>query len=221
MIDTNMLTPNFPTIIFASKNRCKLVELRTLCGIPESCIRLATEYSDAPDVEENGATFEANALIKARALRDFTGEWALADDSGLEVDALNGEPGIFSARYAGEHGNDAANNQYLLEKLAALDAPRTAHFTCAIALVSPDGQEYVTIGHCPGTILHEGRGSNGFGYDPLFLPNGYEKTFAELSSDVKCNISHRAKAAAEMKIIMNQLFGKSFNSKNAQEIMAK
>lgn len=216
-----MLTPNFPAIIFASKNRHKLVELRTLCGIPESCIRLATEYPDAPDVEENGTTFEANALIKARALRDFTGQWALADDSGLEVDALQGEPGIFSARYAGEHGNDAANNRFLLKNLASLNQARTAHFTCAIALVSPDGLEYVTIGHCPGTILHVERGSNGFGYDPLFLPNGYEKTFAELPSDVKCSISHRAKAAAEMKVIMNRLFGNHFNSKNAQEIMAK
>lgn len=212
-----MSTATFPTIILASKNQHKLVELRTLCGIPESCIRLATEYPNPPDVEENGATFEENALIKARALRDYSGEWALADDSGLKVDALEGEPGIFSARYAGEHGNDAANNKLLLKNLHSPTLARTAHFTCAIALVSPDGTEYVTIGRCFGTILHEERGSNGFGYDPLFLPDGYQKTFAELASDVKCKISHRAKAAAEMQIIMKRRFGNPFNSKNSQE----
>jgi len=205
----------FPTIILASKNQHKLVELQTLCGIPESCIRLATEYPNAPDVEENGATFEENALIKARALRDYSGEWALADDSGLEVDALKGEPGIFSARYAGEHGNDAANNRLLLNNLNSPIMARTAQFTCAIALVAPDGTEYVTIGHCPGTILHEERGSNGFGYDPLFLPDGYQKTFAELTSGVKCKISHRAKAAVEMQIIMQQRFDPAFNSRNS------
>ena len=201
-----MPTDTFPTIILASKNRHKLAELQTLCGVPASCIRLATEYPDAPDVEEDGATFEENALIKARACRDYSGSWALADDSGLEVDALKGEPGIFSARYAGEHGNDAANNQLLLKNLAAPNLRRTARFTCAIALVSPDGAEYATIGHCSGTIVHEARGNNGFGYDPLFLPDSYQKTFAELADDVKCKISHRAMAAAEMQIIMRRLF---------------
>lgn len=214
-----MSTIAFPTIILASKNRHKLVELRTLCGIPGTCIRLISEYPAAPDVEENGATFEENALIKARACRDYSGEWALADDSGLEVDALKGAPGIHSARYAGKHGDDAANNRLLLKKLRFPGITRTARFTCAIALVSPGGDEYVTIGHCPGTILCEERGSNGFGYDPLFLPNGYQKTFAELASRVKCRISHRAEAAAEMQIIMKRRFGNPFNLKNSWEKM--
>ena len=197
---------NYPTLVLATKNKHKLTELRKIFGIPEDHIRLATDYPGAPDVEETGVTFEENALIKARALRDFTGEWAIADDSGLEVDSLDGEPGIFSARYAGTHGDDAANNNLLIEKMAPLSAPRTAHFTCAIALVSPDGHEFVATGYCPGVILHKGRGNNGFGYDPLFLPEGYEKTFAELPSDVKCSFSHRAVAAAKMREIMQTVF---------------
>ncbi len=197
---------NYPLVVLASRNLHKLAELRKLFGIPQDKIRLASDYPGAPDVEENGATFEENALIKARALRDCTGEWAVADDSGLEVDSLDGEPGIFSARYAGTHGDDAANNRLLIEKMAPLSTPRTAHFTCAIALVSPDGHESVVTGHCPGVILHKGRGENGFGYDPLFLPDGYNKTFAELPSDVKCSFSHRAVAAAKMREIMQTVF---------------
>ena len=200
------LTLNYPALVLASRNQHKLIELQQLFGIPQESLRLATDYPGAPDVEENGDTFEANALIKARALRDFTGEWAVGDDSGLEVDSLDGAPGIYSARYAGEHGNDEANNRLLLQKLAPLATPRTAQFTCAIALVSPDGHEFVAMGHCPGTILHQGRGNNGFGYDPLFLPDGYDKTFAELPSDVKCSFSHRAVAAAKMREIMKNIF---------------
>lgn len=199
-------TLNYPILVLASRNQHKLIELQKLVGIPQDSLRLATDYPGAPDVEEDGDTFEANALIKARALRDFTGEWAVGDDSGLEVDSLDGEPGIYSARYAGEHGNDEANNRLLLQKMAPLSTPRTAHFTCAIALVSPDGREFVATGHCPGTILHQGRGNNGFGYDPLFLPDGYDKTFAELASDVKCSFSHRAVAAAKMRETMRQIF---------------
>ncbi len=197
---------NYPPLVLASRNQHKLIELQKLFGIPQDSLRLATDYPGSPDVEENGTTFEENALIKARALRDFTGEWAVGDDSGLEVDSLGGEPGIYSARYAGQHGDDKANNLLLLQKMAPLSTPRTAHFTCAIALVSPDGREFVTMGHCPGTILHQGRGNNGFGYDPLFLPDGYNRTFAELPSDVKCSFSHRAIAAAKMCETMKNIF---------------
>ena len=200
------LTLNYPALVLASRNQHKLIELQKLFNIPLDSLRLATDYPGAPDVEENGDTFEENALIKARALRDFTGEWAVGDDSGLEVDSLGGEPGIYSARYAGQHGNDEANNQRFLQKMAPLSAPRTAHFTCAIALASPDGREFVATGHCPGTILHQGRGNNGFGYDPLFLPDGYDKTFAELQSDVKCSFSHRAVAAGKMCEMMKTIF---------------
>lgn len=199
-------TVKYPLIVIASRNSHKLAELRAIFGIPQELLRSVAEYPGAPDPDENGLTFEANALIKARAIRDFTGEWALADDSGLEVDSLNGEPGVYSARYAGNHGDDGANNRLLLEKMAPLKSPRSAHFSCAIALVSPDGREYIATGICPGMILHEGRGRNGFGYDPLFLPDGHDKTFAELPSEVKCAFSHRAVAAAEMRRMMADIF---------------
>jgi len=196
-------------LILASRNPNKLVELRALCGLPEAFLVAATECPGAPDPVEDGATFVENALIKARALRDFSGEWALADDSGLEVDALGGAPGVLSARYAGEHGKDGANNELLLRNLAALGpkASRACHFSCALALVSPDGREWVTLGQCPGTLLHEGRGTNGFGYDPLFLPDGRDKTFAELPREVKCTFSHRAVAAARLRPLLASLFG--------------
>lgn len=201
-------TPDFPTIAIATRNAHKLVELRRMFALPEGNVQSAVDYPDMAEPEENGATFEENALIKARAMRDYTGQWAIADDSGLEVDALGGEPGVISARYAGKHGDDAANNALLLDKLASPDLPRTAHFSCAIALVSPDGREYTTTGICPGTILREGRGSNGFGYDPLFLPDGHQKTFAELPTETKCLFSHRAVAAAKMQTILHSLFSK-------------
>lgn len=198
---------NCPLIVVATRNPHKLAELRKLFGIPSLALRPVTDYPDAPDVDENGETFVANALIKARAVRDFTRAWALADDSGLEVDALGGAPGVHSARFAGVHGDDAANNRLLLDKLANVPDPqRTAHFTCAIALAAPDGREFTATGLCPGRILHEPRGSNGFGYDPLFLPDGHDQTFAELASDVKCGFSHRAVAAAAMRETLQALF---------------
>ena len=130
-------------LILASRNEHKLVELRALCGLPDECLLPATECPGAPDPDENADTFVGNALIKARALRDFSGEWALADDSGLEVDALGGAPGVRSARYAGAHGDDAANNALLLRNLDALGprASRACHFSCALALVAPDGRD--------------------------------------------------------------------------------
>ena len=195
-------------LVLASRNEHKLVELRALCGLPASFLVAATECPGAPDPAEDGATFVENALIKARALRDFSGEWALADDSGLCVDALGGDPGVRSARYAGGHGDDGANNALLLRNLAALGprASRACHFSCALALVSPEGREWVALGLCPGTLLHEGRGTNGFGYDPLFLPDGYEKTFAELPRETKCTFSHRARAAARLRPLLPALF---------------
>ena len=196
-----------PRLILASHNEHKLRELRVLCGLPEGMLLPASAVPGAPDPEEDADTFVGNALIKARALRDASGEWALADDSGLEVDALGGAPGVHSARYAGEHGRDGANNELLLRNLAALGprASRACHFSCALALVSPDGREFVALGQCPGTLLHEGRGSNGFGYDPLFLPDGWDRTFAELPSETKCTFSHRARAAERMRPLLAAL----------------
>lgn len=195
-------------LVLASRNPNKLVELRALCGLEDAFLVSAAECPGAPDPEEDGATFVENALIKARALRDFSGEWALADDSGLEVDALGGAPGVHSARYAGVHGRDGDNNALLLRNLDALGpgASRACHFSCALALVAPDGREFVALGQCPGTLLREGRGNNGFGYDPLFLPDGWDRTFAELPREAKCSFSHRARAADRMRPILRTLF---------------
>lgn len=195
-------------LVLASRNQHKLVELRLLCGLDPSTLVSALETPGAPDPEENGATFVENALIKARALRDFSGEWALADDSGLCVDALGGAPGVHSARYCGRHGDDAANNARLLADMDALgpSAPRTCRFSCALALVSPEGREFVAIGQCPGRLLREGRGTDGFGYDPLFLPDGYDRTFAELPREEKCRFSHRAVAAAALRPVLSAVF---------------
>lgn len=199
-----------PTIVVASRNAHKLHEIQRLfASIPVDFVPVSS-FPNAPDVEENGSTFAENALIKARSIRDFTHTWALADDSGLEVDALQGAPGVFSARFAGTHGDDLANNHLLLQKLHNTPAAeRTAHFSCAIALVSPDHREWTSLGNCYGQILTQPRGSQGFGYDPLFLPDGFTQTFAELPTESKCSFSHRAKAAEQMLAILKSLFSQS------------
>lgn len=152
--------------------------------------------------EETAETFAGNAALKARAVAArHPGAWVLADDSGLEVAALNGAPGVRSARYAGEDGNTPANNALLLKNLEGVD-DRRAQFTCAMVLIDPNGVEHVAIGHCPGTILREQHGAGGFGYDPIFVPDGYEQTFAELSPEAKNAISHRGRALAEIRGII-------------------
>ena len=152
--------------------------------------------------EETETTFKGNALLKAKALRKMhVGAWILADDSGLEVFALNGAPGVYSARYAGEDGNTPKNNALLLKNLEGV-TDRRAQFTCAVALIDPEGKEYTVEGHCKGRILTESRGAGGFGYDPLFVPDGFEKTFAELSSEEKNAISHRGEALKKTKEIL-------------------
>ena len=156
-------------------------------------------HAEDPGVEETAPDFAGNALIKARAIAAaHRGCWVMADDSGLEVDALDGEPGVRSARYAGEPSCTPANNAMLLRNLEGVE-DRRAHFTCCIALVSPDGAEHVVTGRCFGTIAHEASGAGGFGYDPLFVPDGYAKSFADLSAEEKNAISHRGRALAEVK----------------------
>ena len=195
-------------MILASNNAHKLTEIRAI--LADLGIDLISQREAGCDfeVEETGTTFEENAYLKAAAVTKATGEPAIADDSGLEVDALGGAPGVHSARYAGVHGEDGANNALLLRNLDALGpkAPRTCHFSCALALVAPDGREFVALGQCPGTLLREGRGMNGFGYDPLFLPDGWDRTFAELPREVKCTFSHRARAADRMRPLLRSLF---------------
>lgn len=154
------------------------------------------------DVDENAPDFAGNALIKARALAPrHRGEWCMADDSGLEVFALGGAPGVRSARYAGEPCDSAANNRLLLENLAGA-ADRRARFVCSIALISPDGEEFSVEGSCCGTILESAAGTEGFGYDPLFRPDGYGQSFAELSAAEKNAVSHRGRALAAMRRLL-------------------
>ena len=158
--------------------------------------------ADDPDVEETASDFAGNALIKVRAIAArHPGAWSMADDSGLEVRALGGAPGVRSARYAGEPSNTPANNALLLKNLAGVQ-DRTARFTCAIALVDPEGREHVVTGHCPGRIAHEPSGDAGFGYDPLFIPDGYDKSFAVLGEVEKNKISHRGRALAAARAII-------------------
>ena len=158
--------------------------------------------ADDPDVEETAPDFAGNALIKVRAIvARHPGAWSMADDSGLEVRALGGAPGVRSARYAGEPSNTPANNALLLKNLEGVE-DRTARFTCTIALVDPDGREHVVAGHCPGRIAHAPSGTAGFGYDPLFIPDGYNASFADLGEDAKNKISHRGRALAQVKALL-------------------
>ena len=176
-------------LIVASNNTNKLREFRAILGGRYAIVSMR-EAGVGADIEETGTTFEQNALIKAEAVMRMTGCAAIADDSGLEVDALGGAPGVYSARYCGRHGDDEANNDLLLANLAGVPAPRTARYVAAIALVRPGMEPVVRRGTCEGEILKERRGNGGFGYDPLFLCETGE-TFAEISMEKKNEISHR------------------------------
>lgn len=176
-------------LIVASNNKNKLKEFSAILGSRYEIVSMRDAGIDA-DIEENGTTFEENALIKAEYVANVTGCAAIADDSGLEVDALGGAPGVYSARYCGRHGDDEANNDLLLENLKHVPAPRTGRYVAAIALVRPGKEAVVRRGTCDGEILFERRGNGGFGYDPLFVCETGE-TFAEVSAETKNAISHR------------------------------
>ena len=181
-------------ILVATRNRHKLEEIRNIFQITGLELVAADDIDGLPeDVEEDADTFEGNALKKARELCQASGLWTMADDSGLEVTALNLAPGVYSARYAGDSCDHAANNKKLLLALSGVE-DRSARFRCVIALCSPDGGEWTVDGACAGTILEASRGINGFGYDPLFVPAGYDQSFAELESAVKNSLSHRGNA---------------------------
>jgi len=186
-----------PKLVAATNNPHKLGELRTLLGERYEVLSQA-EAGCAVDVEETADTFEGNAALKAEALLAATGLSAVADDSGLAVDALNGEPGVRSARYCGRHGDDEANNDLLLRNLAGIPAPRTARFVSAVALARPGKPTLTVRGTCEGSILFGRRGAGGFGYDPLFLAGGGSKTFAEMAEGEKNAISHRARAVVKL-----------------------
>ena len=186
------------TLVLATRNQGKIREFRRILdAISQGAINLVglEEFPHTTDVEETGKTFKENALLKAHSVCKETGLPAIADDSGLCVDALNGAPGIFSARYAGVHGDDQANNLKLLKELESIpEEKRGAHFTCAAALVLPDGREHVSEEIFEGSILYAPIGDQGFGYDPLFRPQGFSISSAQMSAEEKDSISHRGKS---------------------------
>lgn len=185
------------TVVLATHNAKKLVELRRIVAEAELGVRVLglDDVPEYPEPAETEWTFEGNALLKARACAQRTGLPALADDSGIAVDCLNGMPGVRSARWAGGAKSDAANLELLLAQLDDVDdAHRTAQFVCAMALVLPDGSEHVVRREMPGRLARDQRGSHGFGYDPSFIPDGCERTTAELSAAEKDAISHRGQA---------------------------
>jgi len=186
-----------PRLVLATANQGKLAELHRILAAGHVDVDLTGlgDFPGAPDVAETEATFEGNALLKARAIAAFTGLPAVADDSGICADALNGMPGVLSARWSGGHGDDAANLRLLLAQLADVpDDRRAARFVCAAALALPSGAGYVRDGELRGRLIREPRGTNGFGYDPIFVPDGDHRTTAEMSSAEKDAISHRGQA---------------------------
>lgn len=187
-------------IVIATKNEGKIKEIKEIIALDGVRFLTFQDFDEWPKVEETGLTFEENALIKAKALLKWTRTATLADDSGLEVDTLGGEPGIMSARYAGPHCSTLDNNLKLLNKLEGVPLHRRiAHFRCSAVLAGTDGSLLVSEGTCRGHIVLEPRGSGGFGYDPLFVPDGYNKTIAELPAEEKNKISHRGKAFGDLK----------------------
>ncbi|MFD5113823.1 RdgB/HAM1 family non-canonical purine NTP pyrophosphatase [Streptomyces sp. NPDC058391] len=197
-------------LILATRNAGKIIELEAIladAGLPHDLVGADT-YPDIPDVKETGVTFAENALLKAHTLADATGLPAIADDSGLCVDVLGGAPGIFSARWSGAHGDDAANLALLLAQLADIAPPhRSAHFACAAALALPDGTERVVEGRLLGTLRESPVGTGGFGYDPILQPEGETRTCAELSASEKNAISHRGKAFRALVPVIRELLG--------------
>jgi len=198
-------------IVLATANTHKVIEFQRILNelLPDLELVAASQFPGVPEVEETGSTFAENALIKARAINEFTNLPALADDSGLVVEALNGAPGIFSARYAGLPANDKANVVKLLNEIKELDQSLlVAKFECAIALVDKsEDLELVVDGQMPGQVIKEVRGENGFGYDPIFVPQGLTKTSSELSDSEKDKISHRGIALRKISVILKQLPG--------------
>jgi len=195
-------------LLIATRNPHKLEEICAIFDLPHLEIVSALDYPDIPDVVEDGATLEANAVKKAVTLSLETGLWSLADDTGLEVEALDGAPGVRSARYAGEPVDYAANNRKLLEALAG-QPNRAARFRTVIALSEPSGRAQIVEGICEGHIAESPRGTNGFGYDPLFVPAGETRRFAELTAAEKNILSHRARALAAAQEKWSNLLGAS------------
>jgi len=195
-------------LVVGTRNAKKRQEIFELLGDLPLEIRDLRSRPDAPEVVEDGTTFEANARKKATELAGFLRQWVLGEDSGLVVPELQGRPGVYSARYAGKQGDDAANNARLLAELAPLhEDKRAAYYVCTAALADPEGQvKAIAEGRCHGIIVRDYRGSGGFGYDPLFLIPEYHRTFGELSPRVKHALSHRARAIEQLRPVFRRLF---------------
>ncbi len=186
-------------IVLATRNRKKAEEMRRILRTMNISIATLDDFPGCPEVQEDGKTFEENAVKKARAVSDYTKMPVLADDSGLEVYALGGAPGVLSARYAGEGADDRKNYEKLLREMSAVpDDKRGARFVCVIALAFPDSRVETFSGYAEGLIGKEPRGANGFGYDPVFYPKGHERTFAEMPDKEKDLLSHRGRALSEV-----------------------
>ncbi len=194
-------------LLIATRNKKKKAELQTITRSWDVQVLTLDDIPALPVIEEDGATFADNAIKKACTIAQLSGFTTLADDSGLEVDALGGAPGIYSARWAGSKASDDENNRKLLAAMKNVAEPeRTARFTCVIAVASPGGQVETAEGICEGKIGLALQGNGGFGYDPLFTPDGFDKTFAELSDTEKNLLSHRGRALGKAQIILQQFF---------------
>ncbi|MBT2643057.1 XTP/dITP diphosphatase [Bacillus sp. ISL-41] len=193
------------SVIIATKNKGKAKEFEKLFLPKGLAVKTLLDYPELDDVEETGTTFEENAILKAEAIANILGGKVIADDSGLEIDALEGRPGVYSARYAGPEKNDENNIDKVLDELQDVpESERTARFCCALAMAEP-GKETVTVfGTCEGRILNERRGTNGFGYDPIFFAETKGKAMAELASDEKNKISHRANAIRKLDDLLKE-----------------
>lgn len=190
-------------VIIATKNKGKALEFEKLFLPLGLAVKTLLDYPEVEDVEETGTTFEENAVLKAETLSKLLGVRVIGDDSGLLVDALDGRPGVYSARYAGSEKNDEANIDKVLEELQDVpESERTAKFCCALAMAEPGKETLTVFGICEGRILRDRRGTNGFGYDPVFFVEGEGKAMAELSSEQKNKISHRAMAIKQLEQIL-------------------
>ena len=198
-----------PRLVLGSRNKKKLGELLDLLGDLPIELTDLSPYPDAPEVDETGTTFEENARLKATQLAPVLGEWVLGEDSGLCVPILDGAPGVYSARYAGTHGNDTANNAKLLAELSGKTGDqRAAYYVSTVALANPAGEVVAVVdGKCWGVIDTQAKGTGGFGYDPLFVVPEYHASFGELSSRVKHALSHRGRAVTKLRPVLRKLFG--------------
>lgn len=193
-------------LVIATRNEGKISEIQRLLDVPDLVLRTFRDFDEWPDPEESGDTLEENARIKARAVCEHFGLPAMADDSGLMVEYLDGRPGVHSSRYAGPEGDSLKNIDRLLKELKGVEEKeRSAFFECVIVLALPDGSMKTARGRCEGRILTRRRGSGGFGYDPVFLPRGYGRSMAELTTEEKNAISHRGKALRSIRSVIDKL----------------